>query len=159
MTNGAMSAGQNWTAEDPILEGLQLIGLLTRLVEQRLSQALSINSTDLSAIEHLITDGPLTAKDLADRLQVSTAASTHIVDRLERAGHVTRQPHATDRRKVLVLLADTSKARLFELLTPLLDGVGERVGKLSGAEREVIEHFLAGVVEIYTAAAEGMTSP
>lgn len=141
-----------------IMEGLQLIGLLTRQVEQRLSQALGINSTDLSAIEHLMTDGPLTAKDLADRLQVSTAASTHIVDRLERAGHVTRQPHATDRRKVLVLLADTSKAKLTEHLAPLLGGLDEHVGKLDPAEREVVERFLAGVVETYTAAAESITA-
>ncbi|MFC5824173.1 MarR family winged helix-turn-helix transcriptional regulator [Nonomuraea insulae] len=141
-----------------IMEGLQLIGLLTRQVEQRLSQALGINSTDLSAIEHLMTDGPLTAKDLADRLQVSTAASTHIVDRLERAGHVTRQPHATDRRKVLVLLADTSKAKLTEHLAPLLGGLDEHVGKLDPAEREVVEHFLADVVETYTAAAESITA-
>ncbi|MFI7536720.1 MarR family winged helix-turn-helix transcriptional regulator [Streptosporangium sp. NPDC049376] len=158
MTSGTTPTAQNRATDGPVMENLQLIGLLTRLVEQRLSQVLGINSTDLSAIEHLITDGPLTAKDLADRLQVSTAASTHIVDRLERAGHVTRQPHTTDRRKVLVVLADTSKARLFEHLAPLLDGVSERVDKLSGAEREVIEHFLAGVVQIYTAAAEGMTS-
>ncbi|GAA3573926.1 MarR family transcriptional regulator [Nonomuraea rosea] len=150
MTNAA----PNWATGDPIMASLQLIGLLTRQVEQRLSQALGINSTDLSAIEHLITDGPLTAKDLADRLQVSTAASTHIVDRLERAGHITRQPHPTDRRKVLVLVSDASKDKLFENLTPLINGVREHVGKLGDAEREAIEQFLSGVVEIYTAAAE-----
>lgn len=150
MTN----APPNWAASNPIMENLQLIGLLTRQVEQRLSRALGINATDLSALEHLITDGPLTAKDLADRLQVSTAASTHIVDRLERAGHITRQPHATDRRKLLVVVADASKDRLFELLTPMINEVGDHVGKLGDAEREVVEQFLAGVVEIYTTAAQ-----
>lgn len=150
MTN----APPNWATNNPIMENLQLIGLLTRQVEQRLSRALGINATDLSALEHLITDGPLTAKDLADRLQVSTAASTHIVDRLERAGHITRQPHATDRRKVLVVVADASKDRLFELLTPMINEVGDYVGKLGDAEREVVEQFLAGVVEIYIAAAQ-----
>ncbi|ANN21901.1 MarR family transcriptional regulator [Amycolatopsis orientalis] len=136
------------------MERLQEVGTLTRLVEQGLSVALGINATDLAAMEHLTTDGPLTAKELADRLRVSTAASTHIVDRLEKAGHVVRRPHATDRRKILVEPVTESMDRLVGHLHPLLRGVEGLVEALAPRDRDVVEAFLTGVVQIYTDTAD-----
>ncbi|RSN54600.1 MarR family transcriptional regulator [Amycolatopsis sp. WAC 04182] len=124
------------------------------MIEQRLSGALGINATDLAAMEHLVTDGPLTAKELADRLRVSTAASTHIVDRLEKAGHIVRRPHATDRRKVMVEPVAESTDRLFGHLRPLLHGVESLVEALSPGDRDVVEAFLSGVVQVYTDTAD-----
>lgn len=137
-----------------IMESLQLIGLLTRQIEQQLAVVLGINSTDLSALEHVVTDGPLTARELADRLQVSTAASTHVVDRLERAGHVVRQPHATDRRKVLVVAVEASRERILTYIAPILAGADASISRLSTTERGVVEKFLSDVVNTYTEAAE-----
>lgn len=141
---------------DAAMERLQQVGVGARVIEQRLARVLGINATDLAAMEHLITEGPLTAKDLADRLRVSTAASTHVVDRLERAGHVTRHPHESDRRKILVVAEESSAARAFEHLTPLLRGVEALVSALTDEERATVERFLGEVVDIYTAAAEAM---
>ncbi|EMD28288.1 Transcriptional regulator, MarR family [Amycolatopsis azurea DSM 43854] len=124
------------------------------MVEQRLSGALGINATDLAAMEHLTTDGPLTAKELADRLRVSTAASTHIVDRLEKAGHIVRRPHATDRRKVLVEPVAESMNQIFGHLHPLLRGVEDLVEALSPRDRDVVKAFLTDVVRIYTDTAD-----
>ncbi|GAA3028952.1 hypothetical protein Aglo01_35150 [Actinokineospora globicatena] len=141
---------------NPVMERLQEVGALTRVIEKRLSGALGVNTTGLSAMEHLASEGPLTAKDLADRLRVSTAASTHIVDRLENAGHVVRRPHATDRRKVLVEPVQESMARLFGHLGPLLHGVEGLVEALSPEDRAAVENFLAGVVWIYTDTADSL---
>ncbi|GAA2980422.1 DNA-binding transcriptional regulator, MarR family [Actinokineospora diospyrosa] len=141
---------------NPVMERLQEVGALTRVIEKRLSGALGVNATGLAAMEHLTSEGPLTAKDLADRLRVSTAASTHIVDRLEKAGHVVRRPHATDRRKVLVEPVQESMTRIFEHLTPLLSGVESLVEGLSPGDRDAVENFLAGVVRIYTDTADAL---
>ncbi|AIG78534.1 Hypothetical protein AJAP_28480 [Amycolatopsis japonica] len=141
-------------AGNAVMERLQEVGVLTRVVEQGLSGALGINATDLAAMEHLTTDGPLTAKDLADRLRVSTAASTHIVDRLEKAGHIVRRPHPTDRRKVMVEPVAESMDRLFGHLRPLLRGVEGLVEALAPRDRDVVEAFLAGVVQVYTDTAD-----
>lgn len=151
-----------WRHADPlgvsqtVMERLQQVGVLARVVEQRLARALGINPTDLAAMEHLMTDGPLTGKDLADRLRVSSAASTHVVDRLERAGHITRRPHASDRRKVLVAAEQASTARAFAFLTPLLRGVEALVAALGEDERTTVERFLGEVVDVYTATADAM---
>ncbi|WP_326948419.1 MarR family transcriptional regulator [Amycolatopsis sp. NBC_01307] len=153
----------SWHVDAPgvgnaVMERLQEVGALTRVIEKRLSGALGVNPTDLAAMEHLTSEGPLTAKELADRLRVSTAASTHIVDRLEQAGHITRRPHATDRRKVLVEPVPESMTRIFGHLHPLLSGVEDLVGALSPGERDVVENFLAGVVRIYAGTADSLGS-
>ncbi|MGW7533577.1 MarR family winged helix-turn-helix transcriptional regulator [Amycolatopsis sp. NPDC054798] len=137
-----------------VMERLQEVGTLTRVIEKRLSGALGINPTDLSAMEHLAGEGPLTAKELADRLRVSTAASTHVVDRLEKAGHVVRRPHATDRRKVLVEPVQESMDRLFGHLRPLLHGIEDLVEALGPDGRDIVENFLAGVVRLYAGTAD-----
>lgn len=159
---GAIDPTAAWRRSDPpgggdaVMERLQEVGVLVRAVEQRLSQALGINPRDLSAMEHLMTEGPLTARELADRLRVSTAASTHIVDRLERAGHIARRPHASDRRKILVVAEPTSVARAFDHLTPLLSGVEALVTALDDDERATVDRFLADVVALYTASADAI---
>jgi DNA-binding MarR family transcriptional regulator len=45
----------------------------------------------------------MTAGQLAKRLSLTTGAVTSVIDRLARQDLVTRQPHARDRRKVIVV--------------------------------------------------------
>ncbi|WP_455917204.1 hypothetical protein [Pseudomonas cerasi] len=40
---------------------------------------MSINQTDMAALEHLITDGPLPPTELASRLSVTTAGITKVI--------------------------------------------------------------------------------
>ncbi|GLZ42227.1 MarR family transcriptional regulator [Actinokineospora sp. NBRC 105648] len=160
-TEGADGVAGKWQVGspgvgNPLMERLQEVGALTRVIEKRLSGVLGVNGTGLSAMEHLASEGPLTAKDLADRLRVSTAASTHIVDRLEKAGHIVRRPHATDRRKVLVEPVPESMTRLFEHIDPLLHGVASLVAALSPGDRDAVENFLTEVVRIYADTADSL---
>src|SRR5207244_6998218 len=46
--------------------------------------------------------GPVTPGWLADSIGLTTGAVTGVVDRLERAGYVTRRQDANDRRRVIV---------------------------------------------------------
>jgi DNA-binding MarR family transcriptional regulator len=50
--------------------------------------------------------------DLADRLQLSPSGLTRRLDGLVRAGLVTRDPSAEDRRVMLAVLTDEGRARL-----------------------------------------------
>jgi DNA-binding MarR family transcriptional regulator len=69
-----------------------------------LARAAGISGTDLDALEHLEADGPLTQRQLGERLALTSGAVTMLVDRLERAGWVARRPHLTDRRAILLEL-------------------------------------------------------
>jgi DNA-binding MarR family transcriptional regulator len=50
----------------------------------------------------LVHQGPVTQRVLADALGVSARTMTGLIDKLVETGHVTREPHPTDRRATLV---------------------------------------------------------
>ncbi len=133
---------------------LREIDALSRAFERRLGAALSVNQTDLAAMEHLIDSGPLTPSELAARLGVTTAASTLVVDRLVALGHVERHPHDHDRRKIVVVPARESVNRAIDELLPVILGVSRVAEELSPADREVVAAFLTRVAAVYRAAVD-----
>ena len=134
---------------DPIGQRLKTISMLNREFGKKIGEYLGVNVTDMAALEQLLNSGPLTPGQLAERLKVTTAAATQIVDRLERAGHVSRQRKANDRRKIFVVPVEASVDRAFEQLAPMLDGLDGVIAGLAPSEREVIERFLDQVVDVY----------
>ncbi|GGF98365.1 hypothetical protein GCM10007304_10470 [Rhodococcoides trifolii] len=139
-------------ADDPIATRLQAVASLSQRMSANMASHLGVNATDLAAMEHLITDGPLTASELASRLAVTTAASTHIVDRLEKVGHVSRERHPTDRRKLMVTPAEESVDAAFAHMAPILTGLESVISDLSDDDRAVVEDFLSRVVDVFTSA-------
>jgi len=61
--------------------------------------------------------GPSTQQSLAAELSVSPRNVTGLVDGLVASGHVSREPHPTDRRAVLVTPTSLGEATIRELLT------------------------------------------
>lgn len=90
----------------------------------------------------LDTEGPLPMRALAERVDVSQASTTGIVDRMEQRGLVARQRDDEDRRVIRVALTDEGRAmvggmaaerreRLMEMLDDMTDE--ELSGFLLGA--------------------------
>jgi DNA-binding MarR family transcriptional regulator len=75
-----------------------------------------VRPTDFRALLHVMvaeTRGqPITSGELRQRMGVSGAAITYLVDRMMASGHITRQSDPGDRRKVLLRSSD-SAARAF----------------------------------------------
>ena len=153
MTDDPHSTSSAWrtspVSRDPIGQRLKTISILTRQVSRKIGESLGVNVTDMAALEQLLSDGPMTPSQLAEHLKVTTAAATQIVDRLERAGHVTRQRQAGDRRKICVVPLEDSIDRAFVQLAPMLEGLDRVIGGLPPADRQVIESFLDQVVDVY----------
>ena len=62
-----------------------------------------INSTDLQCVGLLMSEGPATPGELAERSGLTAGgAITAVIDRLESAGFVRRDRDAADRRRVIV---------------------------------------------------------
>lgn len=145
-------------ASDAVGQQLQQIAILTRKAAINLGTALGINQTDVAALEHLITDGPLPPTELAARLSVTTAGITQVIDRLERAGHVVRERQLNDKRRVLVCPVPESVAQVYRHIAPMLNGLGAVLGALDGRDRAVIEAFLGQVIEVYRTTLSGSTA-
>ncbi|MGI5324224.1 MarR family winged helix-turn-helix transcriptional regulator [Actinomadura nitritigenes] len=102
----------------------QLCGLVTglsRQIEEHVREratTLGLTGPQATALRELT--GPMTMRDLAERMSCEPSNATFVVDKLEKRGLVERRPHPQDRRaKQLVLTPDGTelRARLLELLS------------------------------------------
>jgi DNA-binding MarR family transcriptional regulator len=79
---------------------------------------LGLNRTDLRCLDWLF-DGPMSAGRLAAATGLTSAATTTLVDRLERRGLVRRVADPADRRKVLIEMTDLGRRQTGEFYGPL----------------------------------------
>jgi len=100
-----------------------------------------LSTNELWALEHLFTE-PLGTGEIGRRLQVTSAATSQIVDRLAHRGHVEREPHPTDRRRTLVRLTDSGRSEVLEHLMPMFRALAQMDADLDDAEREVVDRYL-----------------
>lgn len=122
---------------------------VTEDFERSLATALSVNATDLSAMEHLMVAGALSPTALAERLDLSSAAVTTVVDRLESLGHVRRTPNPDDRRGTLVVPEPASVGRAMSRIVPMVTGVDRAIHEFDETEQATITRYLERVVATY----------
>ena len=131
----------------PQTQLVQQIIELNKQFEMAVSRSLGMNSTDASALGFVMMAGPQSPTEIAKRLQISTAAVTTVVDRLETAGHVSREGHPTDRRAILVAATPESVERALQTLMPIAMAIDGSLDQFDDGERSVIQRYLETVVE------------
>ncbi len=94
------------------------------LFQDAVARSGGLNSTDMQTVSILISQGPATPGELAERTGLTAGgAITAVVDRLERAGYITRKRDDADRRRVIVTANfETVMAKV----GPIYGRVGER---------------------------------
>jgi DNA-binding MarR family transcriptional regulator len=107
-----------------------------------LARSSRLSQLDLHALEHLEESGPLTPRELQQRLGLTSGAVTALIDRLERVGWVGRSPHATDRRSVLVELSAVAHDAADQRLGDYHRQIRRTIERLSAPERAVVGRFL-----------------
>ncbi|ARJ04096.1 hypothetical protein B5808_01805 [Cnuibacter physcomitrellae] len=85
-------------------------------MRRRLQEAMGMNPSDLHALRMLIAargaGKSLSPKELAERLGFSSASVTALLNRLERSGHLEREPDAADRRGLIVVSTGATDAEM-----------------------------------------------
>lgn len=135
--------------DDDIRSRVQQVSVRQQRFERHLAAALSVDAAGLEAMDHLIATGPATPTELARRLEISTAAMTLVLNRLEGAGHVRRERHPSDGRKLVVTAAEQSSDRAYDLVLPLIEGIEGIVDDLDPAERATVQTFLDRLIGVY----------
>src|SRR5262245_18986186 len=74
----------------------------TILFHQAIAQRLGLNATDHKCLDIVRHVQAMTAGELAERTGLTTGAISGVIDRLQRAGFVSRARDANDRRHVLI---------------------------------------------------------
>ncbi|MEO8220825.1 MAG: MarR family transcriptional regulator [Specibacter sp.] len=107
---------------------------------------MNLNETDFQAMQHLMKQRSMSPGELAKMLHLTAAATTTVIDRLERKGHITRTPHPTDRRRWLISPSEESVRAAMAKLMPMIMDVDTMVRTYKDDEQAVIVDFLRKVV-------------
>lgn len=152
-----MADGRNTRAE--------LVRLINLLVVEgtkftgAFASAHGLHHTDVDALTRVMAQErgtPMTAGALAQELGLTTGAITSVVDRLERAGHVSRVRDDADRRKVLVHYSAGGRALADEFVDPLTRRIDAVMDQFTSAELDVVRRYLTATSEAIAAHRESL---
>ncbi|MGW7673535.1 MarR family transcriptional regulator [Streptomyces sp. NPDC054775] len=91
--------------------------------QQDIARRLGLNVTDLTCLGFLIEASmageSLVAGDLAERARLTTGAVTGVLNRLEKADYIRRAPDPGDRRRVVVIMEETTQERILAVYGPV----------------------------------------
>jgi len=121
---------------------------ITRL-NRRVRQARPVGDltlTQLSALTSLQLAGALTPRELADIERVRPPTMTKIVGKLEERGLVTRSPHPTDRRQVILAATEQGRAVYAQFERVRDEWLAARLADLTPDERDAL-HRAAEILQ------------
>jgi DNA-binding MarR family transcriptional regulator len=135
-------AGRDQIIADVIREMPRHAGAARRF-HIAVAHQIGIPPADLECVSLLAIEGPSSPSWLAAQLGLTTGAMTKMLDRLQRAGYITRSADPGDRRRITVTAVP---ARLAEHLWRY-DGMGNRmndiIARYNGAELAAILDFMS----------------
>ncbi len=99
----------------------------------------------------LLWDGPQSASAIARHTRLTPAAVTALIDRLEARGYVRRRPDPSDRRKVLVEMAEETARLARDAYLPMQEAGNASMGKYTEAELRLFARILADSLAIQEA--------
>jgi DNA-binding MarR family transcriptional regulator len=116
---------------------LSVMRLRRRLANERHpDNELSLNQ--MAVLGALYRIGDLAVGELAAHERVQPPSMTRTVNCLEEGGYVTRRPHETDRRQVLVALTETGRATVLADRARRDAWLAQRLRELSPEDRAVL---------------------
>lgn len=107
-----------------------------------LSERMEMGASEILAVAHLASDNELGPSELAQRLRITTGATTALLDRLAARGHLVRERHPSDRRKVVLRLTPRAHEEALRQVRPMAAEIADLAARLSPAERRTVGRFL-----------------
>jgi DNA-binding MarR family transcriptional regulator len=107
-----------------------------------------VTPTRLTVLATLEKSGPMRAGDLAERLSVTAASMSRLVEALEEGGWVDRQPDPDDRRAQLLHLTGEGRETLETLRREGTGELAEAIRRLSEDDRDRLAAALPVLVRL-----------
>lgn len=109
-------------------------------------ESMGMGETDLLALRYLLrataTGQRVGPKDLSRVLGITTASTTSLIDRLVASGHVRREPHATDRRALVIVPTAATDAEVRATLGHMHRRMMEVAESMGAEDARVVITFL-----------------
>jgi len=110
-----------------------------------------VSGNDFHALLHVMvaeTAGtPLTMAQLRQRMDVSPAAITYLVDRMIDAGHVRRESDPADRRKALLRYENSGMELAHAFFAPLGDHVRSALAELPDSDLMAAHRVFSALID------------
>ncbi len=117
-----------------------------------LAKSMQMSDREMSVLSMVAYASPLPRlADIRERLGLSAAATTEMIDRLERRGHVHRVREDEDQRVVQVAMTTATRETISSRLAPMLRDVGAILDELDEATALRMAKTLEGVAAAYSA--------
>jgi len=118
---------------------------------RELIRVLGVNETDRRALEIVLLgdEKSTTPGILAERLGLTAAGVTIMLNRLEKQGYIARSLHPTDRRRVIVMATELAAHRVRELVVPMIvESYKTLLIRYDSTQLEIIADFLTRTGEL-----------
>jgi len=146
-----MTPAQNIPEEQdpatPIRAALHRKSLADARQRAALARRLGLTDSEVLAVQHVARAGELTPGQLGSLLQLSSGGTTGLIQRLQRAGLVSRHAHPHDRRSAVVRLTPGIAVRAAEAWAPSIAELDGLASELSEGDREVVQRFLEAAAD------------
>jgi len=139
--------------------GLRALSTEIDRLDQAAADRYGLNRTDMRALDITGRSGPLAPTELARLLGFTTGGVTTVLDRLERAGYIRRQPDPTDRRRQVVQITEYTAARDREVFDGLIRQTGDLLATYTDDQLAVIRDFLDRTRQLTAAYADTLNRP
>jgi len=138
-----------------IVEGAKIVGAFAELH--------GLHHTDVEAMGYVrIAEDrgtPMTAGALAAELGLTSGAITFVIDRLERAGHLTRQRDSNDRRKVLLRYSAEGRALADDFFAAHGRHGNAVMDQFTPEELQIVQRYLAATGTAMATHRHSLTPP
>jgi DNA-binding MarR family transcriptional regulator len=136
---------------DDVLIALRRVIRATDLHSKHLAKTTGLTAPQLLLLQTIRDNDDVTIGKLADKMSLSQATVTSILDRLEKRALVIRERSHEDKRKVHAHLTDLAMEALKEAPTPLQDQFTRQFSNLQEWEQSMIISSLQRISEMMDA--------
>jgi DNA-binding MarR family transcriptional regulator len=107
----------------------------------KVAEDIGINATDLQCLNVLELQGSATPTELAGWSRLTTGGITVVLDRLEKAGYIRREPNPKDRRSTIIRPVMPAFAKLETIYRSKAEGLAKALSSYNNSELETIVDF------------------
>jgi DNA-binding MarR family transcriptional regulator len=131
-------------------------------VQTRVRAVTGLADNEIRVMEYVISTvaagHDATPSDISRRLRISSASTTALLDRLERAGLVERANHPTDRRSILISPTPEAERRLASTMGDFDARLRKVATSLEPDDQVVVAGFFADLAEAARSVAQPKAS-
>ncbi|MEV0252507.1 MarR family transcriptional regulator [Nocardia sp. NPDC050712] len=136
--------GDRRRAAVAVKESLRVLNTQLALLNRQFGSKLELKDADWNCLDLISRHGPIGPGALAKLAGLHPATMTGVLDRLQRAGWITRErdPAATDRRAVTVRALHDRNPELFRVLSGMNSRMDDVCDQYSAEQLVLIADFL-----------------